>query len=118
MKFLSDQDVYASTVRFLLGLGHDVSTARQLGLAQADDTELLLAGGGGEAVADVGCVLDVHAVGPAEGGVALGVLCGHFKLGLEADLHAGLVGSCRRSVRAEVQVGGGVRCGETGWSWW
>ena len=41
MKFLADQDVYASTIRFLSGLGHDVITARQLGLAQADDTELL-----------------------------------------------------------------------------
>jgi predicted nuclease of predicted toxin-antitoxin system len=41
MKFLADQDVYASTVRFLSGLGHDVVTAGQLGLAQAEDTELL-----------------------------------------------------------------------------
>jgi predicted nuclease of predicted toxin-antitoxin system len=41
MKFLVDQDVYAGTVRFLIGLGHDVVTARQLGLAQAEDTELL-----------------------------------------------------------------------------
>ena len=36
MKFLADQDVYASTLRYLSGLGHDVVTARQLGLAQAD----------------------------------------------------------------------------------
>lgn len=41
MKFLADQDVYAATVRFLCGLGHDVSTAGQLGLAQADDADLL-----------------------------------------------------------------------------
>jgi predicted nuclease of predicted toxin-antitoxin system len=41
MKFLTDQDVYATTVRFLSGLGHDVVTAAQLGLAQAEDTELL-----------------------------------------------------------------------------
>jgi predicted nuclease of predicted toxin-antitoxin system len=42
MKFLADQDVYASTVRFFLsGLGHDVVTAGQLGLAQAEDSELL-----------------------------------------------------------------------------
>lgn len=41
MKFLTDQDVYATTVRFLSGLGHDVVTATQLGLAQAEDAELL-----------------------------------------------------------------------------
>ena len=41
MKFLTDQDVYATTVRFLTGLGHDVSTAAQLGLSQANDSELL-----------------------------------------------------------------------------
>ena len=41
MKLLADQDVYAGTVRFLSGLGHDVATAGQLGLAQAEDTELL-----------------------------------------------------------------------------
>jgi predicted nuclease of predicted toxin-antitoxin system len=41
MKFLADQDVYANTVRSLSGLGHEVVTAGQLGLAQADDTELL-----------------------------------------------------------------------------
>ena len=41
MKFLTDQDVYATTVRFLSGLGHDVVTAAQLGLAQAADAELL-----------------------------------------------------------------------------
>jgi predicted nuclease of predicted toxin-antitoxin system len=41
MKFLTDQDVYATTVRFLNGLGHDVVTAAQLGLARAQDAELL-----------------------------------------------------------------------------
>jgi predicted nuclease of predicted toxin-antitoxin system len=41
MKFLADQDVYAVTVRFLRGLGHDVISATQMGLAQADDVELL-----------------------------------------------------------------------------
>jgi predicted nuclease of predicted toxin-antitoxin system len=41
MKFLADQDVWASTVRFLSGLGHDVVTAGQLRLANAQDTELL-----------------------------------------------------------------------------
>ena len=41
MKFLADQDVYAITIVFLRGLGHDVVTAAQLGLAQAADSELL-----------------------------------------------------------------------------
>jgi predicted nuclease of predicted toxin-antitoxin system len=42
MKFLADQCVYSSTVRFLIGLGHDVVSASQLGLAQANDAVLLL----------------------------------------------------------------------------
>jgi len=41
MRFLTDQDVYATTVRFLVGEGHDIVTAAQLGLAQAEDAELL-----------------------------------------------------------------------------
>jgi predicted nuclease of predicted toxin-antitoxin system len=41
MKFLCDQDVFASTVGFLIGLGHDVQTAFQLGLSQEEDGELL-----------------------------------------------------------------------------
>ena len=41
MKFLLDQDVYAITAGFLRSLGHDIITAYQLGLAQAEDTELL-----------------------------------------------------------------------------
>jgi len=41
MKFLADQDVYAVTIAVLSGLGHDVVRAAQLGLAQAEDTELL-----------------------------------------------------------------------------
>jgi predicted nuclease of predicted toxin-antitoxin system len=41
MKFLADQDVYAGSGRFLSGLGHDVVTASQLGLAKAEDTKLL-----------------------------------------------------------------------------
>lgn len=45
MNFLSDQDVYATTVRFLTGSGHDVVTATQLGLAQAEDSELLRTAG-------------------------------------------------------------------------
>jgi predicted nuclease of predicted toxin-antitoxin system len=42
MNFLSDQDVYASTVRFLRDLGHDVVPAAQIGLAQAADEDLLM----------------------------------------------------------------------------
>jgi predicted nuclease of predicted toxin-antitoxin system len=41
MKFLIDQDVYATTIRFLGDLGHDVVPIAQIGLAQADDEELL-----------------------------------------------------------------------------
>ena len=41
MKFLADQDVYAVTIRFLGNLGHDVVRAAQLGLARAEDAELL-----------------------------------------------------------------------------
>jgi predicted nuclease of predicted toxin-antitoxin system len=43
MKFLTDQDVYAATVGFLQGMGHDVVTASQLGLGQAADSEILQA---------------------------------------------------------------------------
>jgi predicted nuclease of predicted toxin-antitoxin system len=41
MKFLADQDVWATTTAFLRGLGHDVATASELGMAQADDVDLL-----------------------------------------------------------------------------
>ena len=41
MKFLLDQDVYASTARFLSDLGHDVVPVAQIGLSQADDEDLL-----------------------------------------------------------------------------
>jgi len=41
MKFLLDQDVYLATERFLSELGHDVGPLAQLGLARADDAELL-----------------------------------------------------------------------------
>lgn len=34
MKFLLDQDVYATTARFLRGLGHDVVPVALMGLAQ------------------------------------------------------------------------------------
>jgi len=41
MRFLADQDVYAITITFLRGLGHDVVPAAALGLARAEDAELL-----------------------------------------------------------------------------
>jgi predicted nuclease of predicted toxin-antitoxin system len=41
MMFLADQDVYASTIGFLGGLGHDVVSAGQLGLSQAPDADVL-----------------------------------------------------------------------------
>lgn len=43
MRFLLDQDVYATTVHFLRGLGHDVVTAAQLGFSRAADVDLLRA---------------------------------------------------------------------------
>ena len=43
MKFLLDQDVYATTARFLISLRHDVVRVAQIGLAQADDSDLLTA---------------------------------------------------------------------------
>ena len=41
MRFLLDQDVYASTKNFLMNLGHDVLPVAHLGLAKADDSALL-----------------------------------------------------------------------------
>lgn len=41
MRFLTDQDVYAVTTQLLRRLGHDVVTAKELGLARANDLELL-----------------------------------------------------------------------------
>jgi predicted nuclease of predicted toxin-antitoxin system len=41
MKFLLDQDVYASTGRLLTSLGHDVVPAAKIGLSQAADEQLL-----------------------------------------------------------------------------
>lgn len=41
MRFLCDHDVYAVTSGFLAQLGHDVALAADLGLAQAEDAELL-----------------------------------------------------------------------------
>jgi predicted nuclease of predicted toxin-antitoxin system len=41
MRFLLDQDVYASTARLLASLGHDVMPVARIGLARASDSELL-----------------------------------------------------------------------------
>jgi predicted nuclease of predicted toxin-antitoxin system len=43
MRLLSDHDVYGATVRYIQNVGHDILTAAQLGLTQADDEELLRA---------------------------------------------------------------------------
>ncbi|MCK4792269.1 MAG: DUF5615 family PIN-like protein [Desulfobacteraceae bacterium] len=41
MKFLVDQDVYFITVQLLREWGHDVVTARELGMQRAPDVEML-----------------------------------------------------------------------------
>ena len=41
MRFLLDQDVYGTTARLLDSFGHDVVRVAQIGLAQAEDEELL-----------------------------------------------------------------------------
>lgn len=43
MRLLADQDVYAVTVQFLRGLGHDVTTAAERGMSQSADADLLRA---------------------------------------------------------------------------
>ena len=42
MKFLLDQDVYASTLRVLRELGHDALPVAQIGLSGAGDEDLLV----------------------------------------------------------------------------
>lgn len=41
MRFLLDQDVYATTTRFLMDLGQDVVSVAEIGCSQAADEELL-----------------------------------------------------------------------------
>lgn len=41
MRFLADQDVYAVTVDWLRSHGHNVETARSLGVHDASNSELL-----------------------------------------------------------------------------
>lgn len=41
MKLLLDQDVYETTARFLIDLGHDVIKVSELGMATASDEENL-----------------------------------------------------------------------------
>jgi len=41
VKLLLDQDVYETTARFLIALGHDVVRVAELGMAQAADEENL-----------------------------------------------------------------------------
>ena len=45
MKFVLDQDVYALTDRFLREQGYDVTTASELGLSRAPDSDLLKVAG-------------------------------------------------------------------------
>jgi len=41
MKFFLDQDVFAVTARFLIGLGHDVITASEANCSRSSDADLL-----------------------------------------------------------------------------
>jgi predicted nuclease of predicted toxin-antitoxin system len=41
MRILADQDVFARTISFLRGLGHDVAAASELGLATSSDIDIL-----------------------------------------------------------------------------
>jgi predicted nuclease of predicted toxin-antitoxin system len=41
VKLLADQDLYDVTIKWLRGKGHDVVTAKELGLERASDEELL-----------------------------------------------------------------------------
>jgi predicted nuclease of predicted toxin-antitoxin system len=41
MRFIADQDVYIATIKELRKWGHEVATARELGMQQASDGELL-----------------------------------------------------------------------------
>ena len=41
MRLLADQDVYSATVLYLRGLGHDVDTAAEKGMARSEDADLL-----------------------------------------------------------------------------
>ena len=43
MRFFADQDVFATTVQFLRSLGHDVLTAYEAKLSDADDVDVLSA---------------------------------------------------------------------------
>src|SRR5437868_5772439 len=45
MKFLVDQDVYASTTQLLRQLGHETETASERGMSRADDADLLRTAG-------------------------------------------------------------------------
>jgi predicted nuclease of predicted toxin-antitoxin system len=42
VRFLTDQDVYLTTINFLRLTGHDVITASNLGMSQSSDAELLV----------------------------------------------------------------------------
>ncbi len=42
MRFLADQDIWKITVDMLRNWGHDVVTAKDMGMARASDSELLI----------------------------------------------------------------------------
>ena len=69
MKLFIDQDVYAATVNFLVGAGHDVVTAAQHGFSQALDSELLKTARAEQRIfvtrdRDFGGIVFVQALGP------------------------------------------------------
>jgi predicted nuclease of predicted toxin-antitoxin system len=43
MRLPTDQDIFGVTVRFLVGLSHDVAMGAQVGMSRASDSELLQA---------------------------------------------------------------------------
>jgi predicted nuclease of predicted toxin-antitoxin system len=68
MRLLTDQDVYAATVQFLRGMGHEVATAAERGMSQSADAELLRAARADRRVfvtrdRDFGGLVFVHALG-------------------------------------------------------
>jgi predicted nuclease of predicted toxin-antitoxin system len=69
MRFLADQDVYAVTVQFLRGLGHEVATAADRAMSQSVDAELLRTARAEGRVfvtrdRDFGGLVFLHALGP------------------------------------------------------
>ena len=88
MRFLTDQDVYATTAQFLTDLGHDVVRVAQIGLARAADDELLRVAQQGRRIfvtrdRDFGGLVFVH-------GAAVGVVYLRMQPSTIATVHAEL----------------------------